>query len=112
MNKNVIKGLVVGGIVLIAVLGWALYQPSNNANFPDGTDWLCTNAQCKTAFNLSIEQLSDYSKDHAGEPIKCPKCGTASVRAEKCVHCGKVFPMSNAGHRCPFCGKDNAVPVG
>jgi len=40
MNKNLVKGIIVGGVVLVAVLGWMLYSPANNANFPGGTDWL------------------------------------------------------------------------
>jgi len=112
MNKNLVKGLVVGGVVLVTVLGWLLYRPANDANFPTGTDWLCMNPSCKTAFNLSIKQLAQYNHDHIGEPVKCPKCGTAAMRAEKCQHCGKVFPMPrDAQHVCPYCGKSNAQPV-
>jgi rubrerythrin len=111
MNKNLVKGIVVGGVVVVAILAWALYTPSNNANFPGGTDWLCQNPTCKTAFNLSTKQLAAYSAEHRGEPIKCPKCGTPAIRAEKCQHCGKVFPMPrDAEHRCPFCGKSNTAP--
>ena len=111
MNKNFLKGIVIGVVVLVAVLVWALYHPANNANFPEGTDWLCQNPTCHTAFNLSIKQLGQYSSDHPGDPIKCPKCGTASIRAEKCQHCGKYFPMPrDAQHRCPFCGKENQPP--
>jgi DNA-directed RNA polymerase subunit RPC12/RpoP len=112
MNKNLVKGIIVGGVVLVAVLGWMLYSPANNANFPGGTDWLCMNPSCKTSFNLSVKQLAQYSHDHAGDPVKCPKCGTAAVRAEKCQHCGKVFPMQPTGpHICPYCGKPNVEPV-
>jgi hypothetical protein len=43
--------------------------------------------------------------------VKCPKCGTPAIRAEKCQNCGKVFPMPrDAEHRCPFCGKPNTAP--
>lgn len=112
MNKNVVKGIVIGAVVLVAVLAWALYRPANNANFPEGTDWLCQNPQCATSFNLTVKQLAQYNQEHAGEPIKCPKCSTTSIRGERCQHCGKVFPMPrDAAHRCPYCGKDNAPPV-
>ena len=113
MNKNLVKGIVIASVVLVAVLGWWLYRPANDANFPEGTDWLCMNPSCHTSFNLSMKQLAAYNADHIGEPIKCPKCGTASIRAEKCQHCGKYFPMPrDAEHRCPFCGKPNgAVPA-
>ncbi len=114
MNKNLVKGIIVGAVVLVAVIGWSLRRPANSASFPEGTDWLCTSPQCSTGFNLSIKQLADYNEEHAGERIKCPKCGTAAIRAEKCQHCAKHFPMVRDGpHRCPFCGKDNApAPVG
>jgi DNA-directed RNA polymerase subunit RPC12/RpoP len=112
MNKKLVQGIVIGGLVLVALLAWVLYTPANNSNFPGGTDWLCMNPSCATSFNLSIKQLAEYNKDHIGEPIKCPKCGTEAVRAEKCTHCGKVFPMPrDAQHRCPYCGKDNAPPL-
>ena len=111
MNKNLVTGIVVGAAVLLAILAWWLHTPANNANFPEGTDWLCVNPTCNTNFNLSIKELGQYSKDHPGEPIKCPKCGAPAIRAEKCQHCGKVFPMPrDAQHRCPYCGKENAAP--
>ena len=111
MKKNHVTAIVIGSVVLVAVLAWWLYSPANNPNFPEGTDWLCQNPSCKTAFNMSVKQLADYSAQYPGEPIKCPKCATQAIRAEKCQHCGKHFPMPrDAQHRCPFCGKDNAPP--
>jgi hypothetical protein len=111
MNKNLLKGIIVASAVLVAVLAWWLYSPANNANFPGGTDWLCTNQSCKNAFNLTMKELGQYNKEHIGEPIKCPKCGSPAIRAEKCQFCGKSYPMPrDAQHRCPFCGKDNAAP--
>ena len=111
MNKNLVKGIVVAAVVLVALVGWMLYSPANNANFPEGTNWLCLNPACNTSFNLSIKQLAQHNKQHVGEPIKCTKCGTQSVRAEKCQHCGKAFPMQpNVQPRCPYCGKSNAPP--
>ena len=113
MNKTLVKGIVIGAAVLVAVLVWSLYRPANDANFPEGTDWLCTNPTCRTAFNLSMKQLADYNEKHLGQPMKCPKCGTQAVRGERCLHCGKVFPMPHdMAHRCPFCGKDNTVLPG
>ena len=111
MNKNLVKGIVVAAVVLVAVVGWLLYSPANNANFPEGTDWLCMNPSCNNSFNMSVKQLAQYQKDHFGEPIKCPKCKTQSIRAQKCQHCSKTFPMSSdIQHRCPYCGKPTAVP--
>ena len=111
MNKNVVKGIIIGSAVLVAVLAWWLYSPANNANFPDGTDWVCQSPTCKTGFTMTVKELAQYSKDRPGDPIKCPKCDTQAFRAEKCQHCGKYFPMVREGpHRCPFCGKDNAPP--
>jgi DNA-directed RNA polymerase subunit RPC12/RpoP len=112
MNKKLVQGIVVGAVVLVAGLAWLLYSPANNANFPGGTDWMCLNPKCQTNFNLSIKDLAQYSKDHVGEPVKCPKCATEAIRAEKCQHCGKYFPMPrDAQHRCPYCGKSNAQPT-
>ena len=112
MNKTVVVyGSAVVGAVVIAVLAWWLYSPENNANFPEGTDWLCTSPACATAFKLTIKELADYSKESPGVPIKCPKCSTLSIRAEKCLHCGKAFPMPrDMMRRCPHCGKDNSPP--
>lgn len=112
MNKNLVKGIIVAAVVVVAIAGWWLYSPANNANFPEGTEWLCESPSCKTAFNLSVKQLGEYSAKHPGDPIKCPKCNTRAIRAEKCQHCGKHFPMPrDAQHRCPHCGKDNALPL-
>ena len=111
MNKNLVKGIVVASVVVVAVVGWMLYSPANNANFPEGTDWVCMNPSCKTVFNLSVKELAEYNKDHVGEPVKCRKCNTQAVRADKCQHCGKAFPMQpSVQSRCPFCGKSNAPP--
>ena len=111
MNKNVIKGIVVAAAVLVAVVAWMLYSPANNANFPDGTDWLCLNPKCNTTTTLSIKQLAQYNEDHVGEPVKCPKCGTGAVRAEKCSHCAKSFPMSPHPQRLGPFGHGNRRPV-
>ena len=111
-NPNVVKGIAIGAVVLVAVVAWLVYRPSNNANFPGGTDWLCQNPTCGNAFNLTIKQLGQYSKEHRGEPIKCPKCSTVAIRGEKCQNCAKYFPMPrDAEHRCPYCGKVNQPPV-
>jgi len=110
-NKNVVNGIIIGAVVLVAVVGWWLYRPANNANFPEGTDWLCMNPSCGNTFNMSMKQLGQYNESHPGEPIKCPKCSTQAIRSEKCQSCGKHYPMPrDTEHRCPYCGKLQPPP--
>ena len=106
MSKDQRLMALGGGMVVLAVaIGFfTIRRPANNANFPDGVWWICENPNCKNEFVLTTRQLSDYYKDHYGEALRCPKCGQATVvRAQKCHHCGFVFPAEGA-RTCPKCG--------
>lgn len=91
----------------VAVAAWTLWnwRPANNANFPDGVQYLCTSRNCAHAFTLTMSQLSDHQKKHYGEPVKCTRCGTEARRAERCPSCANVFILERNQSACPKCGK-------
>ena len=99
--------VVVVGVVL-AIL--SMRRPANNANFPEGTDWLCLNPACQNHFKLTMKELGEHHKQHYGQPVKCPKCGQRADRADVCKSCGKVFVQMRGMTNCPFCRKPLYAP--
>ena len=101
--------LIYGAVIVVAVAGfltvWSMIGGENNANFPEGTDWLCLNKACGNHFKLTMEQLGEHHKKNYGQPVKCPKCGQGADRAEVCRSCGKVFVQMRGMTHCPFCRK-------
>ena len=100
--------LVVG----LGVLTWSLWPEPNNANFPEGTDWLCANKSDPHHFKLTMKALAEHTRNNYGQRPTCPTCGQESYRAEKCAHCGKVYPQGRGPQICPYCKKPQAVPQG
>jgi len=99
--------VVVGGISL----GWYCYRPVNNADFPDGTFWLCSNPKCNAETVLTMKQLGDHHAKHYGQPIPCPKCGAELLRADRCPDCKKLYPQQrNIAPLCPYCKKPPSPP--
>lgn len=95
-------------VVLLAVAGtlaWR-WRPANNANAPDGVFYMCAEQKCRNEWNMTMRELSDHHTKNYGQPVPCPKCGSKLTgRAQKCVHCGKLFPMSRDTRPCPHCKK-------
>jgi hypothetical protein len=112
MKQKLIYGGIVAAAVGVAVLVWAMWRPENNANFPEGTDWVCTNKTCGNHFKLTMKELGEHHKAHYGQLPKCPKCGKDAVRASVCSSCGKVFPQGRGMAACPYCGKPFAASPG
>jgi hypothetical protein len=106
--------LVYGAVIVVAVgvvlAVAALRRPANNANFPEGTDWLCLNADCKNHFKLTMKELGEHHKQHYGQPVKCPKCGQRADRADHCKSCSKVFVQMRGMTYCPYCQKPLYAP--
>jgi rRNA maturation protein Nop10 len=107
-QKQISMGAIAAVVIIAGVVYW-FYRPANNANMPRGTWWICSNNSCKTEFSLSMSQLSDHHEKHYGQPVPCPKCGSAAVKADKCPSCGKVFVMQRDSTKCPACGKSTEV---
>ena len=104
-RREVLVGAVVA--LVVAAAAWVLWnaRPANNANFPDGLQYLCTSRACGHAFTLTMTQLSDHQKKHYGEPVKCTKCGAEARRADRCPSCAKVFTVERNQSACPHCKK-------
>lgn len=64
----------------------------------------CTNAACRASY--TTQQALDFK----GWPLKCQKCGGASVyRASRCGVCRHWFASApGAAHACPFCAEKAA----
>ena len=106
MKQKLIYGAVIV-VVVAAVLGvWSMRGSPNNANFPQGTDWLCTNSACGNHYKMTVAELGEHHKKNYGQRPACPKCGKPAVRAEVCGHCGKVYPQNRGMQVCPYCGKE------
>lgn len=103
-QRTILGGVVI--VVVVGVLGWAvLHHPSNNAQFPNGTWWLCDKGH---SFQKTTKELSDFYAAHYGQRLPCPVCGSdQTIRAFKCPQCGTVYPAHSA-RKCPKCGA--AVP--
>lgn len=99
--------VLIVGAILIYTSGGSEHG-ENNANFPDGTFWICSSPSCKHEFNLSMQALSDHHKAHRGEPIPCPKCNSDSTRANRCPHCEKYSVLQRDSTVCPHCKQDTA----
>ena len=61
----------------------------------------CTNAACRASY--TTQQALDFK----GWPLKCEKCGGATVyRASRCMVCRHWFASApGATHACPFCAE-------
>jgi hypothetical protein len=106
MKQKLTYAGVIAVVVVVALAVYAMWRPANNANFPEGTDWICTNQACKTTFKLTMKQLGEHHKAHYGEPVPCPKCGQRAIRADKCAFCGKIYPQIQGNNFCPYCKKE------
>ena len=102
------KQLTIGAVVIILVVTGVLYwftRPASSVNAPRGVWWICTNDSCKNEFSMSMAEFSDHHEKHYGQPVRCPKCNSVAVKADKCPSCGKVFVMRRNSNVCPACGK-------
>jgi hypothetical protein len=109
MKDKLIYAVIVIVAVGLAAVGWMMWSPANNENFPEGTDWVCLEKNCGQHFKLTMSELGDHYKKNYGQRPKCPKCGKEAFRAEKCGHCGKVYPQSRGVQVCPYCKKEQVV---
>jgi hypothetical protein len=105
-QKQIAVGVVVTIAVTVGVYAW-FFGPANNDNFPDGTWWVCEEADCKHEFGLTTSQLSDHYEKNYGKRPTCPKCKKDHTNpAVKCEHCGKVYKAERDQLLCPFCKKE------
>ena len=111
MKQKLIYGAVIIVVVGTVLAIWGTRSSPNNANFPEGTDWLCLNQSCNNHFKLTIQELGEHHKANYGQPVKCPKCGQRADRADVCKSCGKVYIQMRGMQACPFCGKPLAPPA-
>lgn len=106
--------LVVVVALSVAVLWKTLFSgpPEDSQDFPEGTKWLCKD--CGKGFGMSIEEVNDYFRSHAGASVPCGHCGKLhTVRARQCPGCGAFFerptrgldPKQSGRPACPQCGK-------
>src|SRR3954453_9969507 len=95
LNRLEGKEGVAAAVVLVLCMGfavWALVKPAaNTPDAPAGLSYLCNAGH---SFTMTMKQVSDYQRDHYGEKIACPKCGSKETqRANKCAKCGEIYPM-------------------
>ncbi len=100
-----IVGFVVAAVILFRPTNENNNYGDNNANFPEGTLWLCGDAACGHSFNLTMKELGQHHEKHYGEPVPCAKCNKPAARANLCPHCKQVSVQERGGGACPKCGK-------
>lgn len=110
-------GLILGLVVVAALVAagvWAVLGPDehgdNNSNFPEGIHYICAEKDCGHGFTITVKERAEYNKAHWGRPVPCPKCkrnAKPPVRAARCMHCGKYFPVASnsSNDTCPYCRK-------
>lgn len=104
------KEAILSAVVLAVIVGTLFLwnrKSANNEDFPEGTQWVCTDQACATHFALTIRELAQHHEKHYGEPVPCPKCKKPAVRALKCEQCKTVYVMKRGDFKCPKCGKEN-----
>ncbi len=107
---NVIKLLVaLLGLACAAVLlaRWATQDRGQDADFPEGTFWVCTSPQCQHEFNLSLDEVAAFYTENPDSEMPCPKCGQPAVRAKRCPFCERSFPRVRGSGpvTCPHCNR-------
>jgi|tagenome__1003787_1003787.scaffolds.fasta_scaffold18987997_2 hypothetical protein len=107
MKPKVVYTIVIVVAVGAAVGVWALYRSPNNANFPEGTHWICRDPSCGTQVTLTMKQLGEHNQQHFGKLPFCPKCNKEMLRADICRHCGKWYPQMRENYFCPYCKQEN-----
>ena len=105
MKKKLIYAGSIAAVVLAAVVVWSTLGGENNTNFPEGTDWLCTNKGCATHFKMTIAELGEHHKQNYGKPVPCPECKQVAQRASVCGECKTVFIQVRGLPFCPKCKK-------
>jgi len=110
-RKFLIAALVVlVGLIVLSVWlrsgDWGRGYGDNNANFPDGIHFVCSDKTCEHGFTLTVKQWNAHHADDAtyGTPAGCPHCGTDSIRADLCKTCRTYYPIAHDSSAvCPRC---------
>jgi hypothetical protein len=115
MNPNTRDRLILGtvAILIVVIAGVIIWrqQPANTENAPEGIFWKCQN--CGHEFQQTVAEYAEYTKNHYGEDMQCPKCSQKTdkngrpvvMKATRCPYCKKYYPKVQAEVPCPFCKK-------
>ena len=81
MENKKRAGMIAGSILVVFFLSWKLLsQPSTEKlEHPDGYMMVCKNPSCGHEFVVSVSAAQAWRAKHAGEAMKCPKCGQSDV---------------------------------
>jgi hypothetical protein len=109
-QKQISAAVIIAAAAIAAYAGWN-WRAKNDPNFPDGAFYICANPACKHEFGMTMKQVGEHHEKHWGDPIPCPKCKESrTIRAERCPHCGKIYPKPRDVMPCPSCGKMKPPP--
>jgi hypothetical protein len=103
MKEKLLWGVAVVLLASGAVGAWSYLRNTNNANFPNGLLFVCSDDKCGHQFTMTTHEFGQFQEKHYGEDVPCPKCGKKAVKALKCPHCGAVSPMTRDLTECPKC---------
>ncbi len=86
------------------ILRWNHQSHLETSDAPEGTFWLCSQAECEAEFVMSLDALGEHYSENPGGPVACPECGsTETSRAARCPHCKRHFARPERGEGTPTC---------
>ena len=107
--------VIVVCLAAAAVLVLRAMRPDDDVrDFPEGTLWVCSAADCGAGFALSLDELAAFYAEHPDEEVPCPECSAPGAqRAVRCAACQRHYPTPPRGTRdpkCPHCGAAQPPP--
>jgi DNA-directed RNA polymerase subunit RPC12/RpoP len=110
-RKKVALSITAVVALVLALTIWMKSRPGAAAIAPTN-DFYYICKHCDNHFGMSNAALNSFQKDHYGEPLPCPKCGsTELIHAIRCTKCGEIYPEERGGDPpCPKCGHKPSDP--
>lgn len=115
MNRTRQITVLVVFVALLAAtaLQWQRWRSTTrNADFPDGSLWVCTDPKCAAEVVKTVREVGQFFQDHPDGQLNCPKCQAPLARAQRCPHCQHLYVSQRPPLRaCPHCQQPLLAPT-